>query len=106
MSFGGSYTAALGNFGDLLYNGSLAYFAAWDTALSDSRILEHYTAGNGGTVFYGDDEVKRLGRILDYCNVPMTRAVSMIRLRRCKASKLPERTASLRRWKRRRTQPA
>jgi hypothetical protein len=70
MSFGGSYTAALGNFGDLLYNGSLAYFAAWDTALSDSRILEHYTAGNGGTVFYGDDEVKRLGRILDYCNVP------------------------------------
>lgn len=70
LSFGGAYAAHLGNFGDYLYNGGLAYVAVWDKALTTNRINEHYTAGSGGTVFYGDDEVTRLGRLYDYCGVP------------------------------------
>lgn len=71
MSFGGNYVPQLGNFGDNLYNGGLAYLAVWDTALLDSQISDHYTAGNGGTVFYGDDEVTRLERVFNYCSVPV-----------------------------------
>lgn len=70
MSIGGAYAAQLGNFGEYLYTGSIAYVAMWDTALLDARIADHYTAGSGGTVFYGDDEVKRLTRLYDYAGVP------------------------------------
>lgn len=71
MTIGAAYAPDLGNFGDYLYSGSFAYAAVWDSALTDSTILNHYTAGNGGTVFYGDDEVARLDRIFDYCGVPV-----------------------------------
>jgi hypothetical protein len=70
LTIGAAYAPYLGNFGDYLYSGSLGYAAVWDTEQFDARIIEHYTAGNGGTVYYGDDEVKRLGRIFDFCKVP------------------------------------
>src|SRR5262249_50827212 len=38
--------------------------------LTDNRIFEHYTAGRGGTVYYGDNEVTRLNRIYDWATVP------------------------------------
>lgn len=71
LTIGASYAPYLGNFGDGLFEGSLAYAAVWDEELTDSKIQEHYTAGNGGTIFYGDDEVTRLGRIFDFCGVPV-----------------------------------
>ena len=70
MSIGGAYAAHLGNFGEYLYKGGIAYVAVWNRELTTNRISEHYAAGNGGTVFYGDDEVTRLGRLYDYCGVP------------------------------------
>jgi hypothetical protein len=71
LSVGGAYAPHLANYGAYLYKGGLAYFAAWDTALTDSKIFDHYTAGSGGTVFYGDDEVKRLQRLYSYAAVPV-----------------------------------
>lgn len=70
ISVGGTYAPHLGNFGTYLYNGGLAFVSAWDTALTDKQILAHHTAGIGGAVYYGDDEVTRLNRLFDYCGVP------------------------------------
>lgn len=70
LVFGGTYAPHLGNFGTYLLTGGLNYCAVWDTALTDARVAEHYTAGSGGTVFYGDDEVTRLRRIYDLAGVP------------------------------------
>lgn len=71
LTIGAAYQPDLGNFCSGNFQGGLAYAAVWDKEITDSRILEHYTAGNSGTVFYGDDEVERLDRILDYCSVPV-----------------------------------
>jgi hypothetical protein len=71
MSVGGAYAPHLGNYGTYLYNGGLAYFAAWDVVRSAARLSEHYTAGSGGTVFYGDDEVTRLQRLYSFAGVPV-----------------------------------
>ncbi len=70
MSVGGAYAPHLGNFGYFLYNGGLAYVSMWDSALKDVQITDHYAAGSGGSVFYGDDEVARLKRIYSLCGVP------------------------------------
>lgn len=70
LSFGAAYAPHLGNWGDFYFNGGLAYIAVWDTAISDAQIKAHRAAGSGGAVFYGDDEVTRLKRILDYAEVP------------------------------------
>lgn len=58
------------SYGDYIYKGSLAYVATFNKALTDSRIWEHYAAGNGGAVYYGDTEVQRLNRIWDWADVP------------------------------------
>lgn len=70
MSIGAAYAPHLGNFGNFYYNGGLSYVAIWDKALLDARVADHYTAGTGGTVFYGDDEVERLERLYNYVEVP------------------------------------
>lgn len=70
MAIGGTYAPHLGNFGTFLYNGGLSFVSVWDTPLTNTQILAHYTAGSGGAVFYGDDEVTRLNRLYDYCGVP------------------------------------
>jgi len=56
--------------GQYAYDKRLAYFAMYDRELTANRIQEHYTAGSGGTVYYADDEVERLNRILDWSGVP------------------------------------
>lgn len=53
------------------YDAQMAYFAAFNKALSDNRIMEHYIAGNGGTVYYGDTESERVQRLLDWADVPI-----------------------------------
>lgn len=70
LAIGGAYSPPNGFFGIDLWEGWLAYAAVFQRPLSDNRILEHYTAGSGGTVFYNDNEVTRLGRILDWARVP------------------------------------
>jgi concanavalin A-like lectin/glucanase superfamily protein len=63
----GNVTGARGSFA---WDQRLAYCAVTNRELTANRVFEHYTAGNGGTVYYGDDEVERLTRILDWSNVP------------------------------------
>lgn len=70
LTFGGQYSPPVGNWGSYIWNDWLAYFAVFEEALTDNRIFEHYTAGSGGTVYYGDDEVTRLNRIADWAEVP------------------------------------
>lgn len=67
---GAEYAPHLGDQGSNLWNKYLAYPALYEKALSDNRIFEHYTAGAGGTVYYGDDEVTRLHRIGDWADLP------------------------------------
>lgn len=71
LTFGGGYAPHLGNFGLYQWDDRLAMFAATNKILSDSRISEHYTAGAGGTVYYGDNEVQRLNRICDWTDTPV-----------------------------------
>lgn len=70
QTFGAEYAPHVGDFGSNLWDKWLAYFAMYEKPLSDNRILEHYTAGAGGTVYYGDDEVTRLHRIASWADVP------------------------------------
>lgn len=70
QTFSAEYAPHMGDFGNSIWNKWLAYPALFEKALSDNRILEHYTAGSGGTVYYGDDEVTRLTRISDWAEVP------------------------------------
>lgn len=70
MVFLGSYAPTKGESGHFAFKGDVAYFAAFDKQLTTNRIFEHYTAGNGGTVYYGDDEVTRLNRVLDWAKTP------------------------------------
>lgn len=70
LTFGAAYAPHLGNFGSYIWDGWLAYIAVYNTGLSQNRIQEHYTAGAGGTVYYGDDEVTRMIRIADWAEVP------------------------------------
>ena len=72
MSFGAQYGPQVGNWGDYYLNGGLAYCAVWNSALTDARVTEHFTAGSGGAVFYGDDEVTRLKRIYGFAGVPVS----------------------------------
>lgn len=53
-----------------MYDSRMSYFAVFDKALTNNRIQEHYTAGNGGTVYYGDSETTRIRRVLDWADVP------------------------------------
>jgi hypothetical protein len=70
LTFGAQYAPQLGNYGSGIWDDWLAYPAVYDKALTNSRIFEHYTAGAGGTVYYGDNEVTRLHRIADWAEVP------------------------------------
>jgi hypothetical protein len=70
QTFGAEYAPHVGDFGNTLWNKWLSYCAMYEKPLSDNRIFEHYTAGSGGTVYYGDDEVTRLHRIADWAEVP------------------------------------
>lgn len=70
LTFGAQYAPHMGDVGSYLWDKWLAYIAVYDKYLYDSQILEHYTAGSGGTVYYGDDEVTRLTRIADWADVP------------------------------------
>jgi hypothetical protein len=70
MTFGAQYLPSVGNWGSYIWDDWLAYFAVFNKPLTDNRILEHYTAGSGGTVYYGDNEVVRLTRIFDWAEVP------------------------------------
>lgn len=72
LCVGGGYAPHLGFYGQYQWADRLAMFAAVNKPLSDSRVSEHYTAGNGGTVYYGDDEVERLTRIYDWTDTPIT----------------------------------
>lgn len=71
LAIGGTYAPWLGNFGTFLYNGGMAFVGVSQTAWTDAKILMHYAAGSGGSVFYNDSEVTRLGRLFDYCGVPV-----------------------------------
>lgn len=70
LTFGAAYAPQVGDFGSTIWSKWLAYFAVFQKALTDNRIFEHYTAGAGGTVYYGDDETTRLDRIADWAEVP------------------------------------
>ncbi len=70
LTFGAQYAPHLGDFGSFIWDKWLAYPAVYNKPLTDNRIFEHYTAGSGGTVYYGDDEVTRLTRIADWAEVP------------------------------------
>lgn len=70
FTFGAQYGPHMGDWGSYIWTKWLAYFAMWDEWLPSNRILEHYTAGSGGTVYYGDDEVERLNRIADWADIP------------------------------------
>lgn len=70
MSVAGLAAPHRGQFGTKFWNGRMAYVAAFNKPLTDSRIWEHYAAGNGGAVYYGDTEVQRLNRIWDWADVP------------------------------------
>jgi len=70
LTFGAQYSPAVGNWGSYIWNKWFSYFAVYQKPLTDNRIFEHFTAGSGGTVYYGDDEVTRLTRIADWAEVP------------------------------------
>lgn len=70
MTIAGALTIEKGQVGFSAYDSKLAYVAAFDKELTANKIFEHYTAGNSGTVFYGDDDVVRLNRIMDWSDVP------------------------------------
>lgn len=70
ITVGGAYAPHLGLFGYYVSSAKMAMFAATNKELSANRIAEHYAAGAGGTVYYGDDEVTRLTRILDWTSTP------------------------------------
>lgn len=70
QTFGAEYAPHMGDNGSTLWNKWLAYCVMFEKPLSDNRIFEHYTAGAGGTVYYGDNEVERLNRIATWAEVP------------------------------------
>ncbi len=70
LTIGAQYAPNVGDFGSWMWTQWLAYPAAFNYPLSNNRIFEHYTAGAGGTVYYGDDEVTRLHRIASWAEVP------------------------------------
>lgn len=72
INFGGSLSLQVGNFGHDLWSGSLAWLSIVPSPLSNNRVAEHYAAGSGGTIYYGDDEVRRLERIFDWASIPET----------------------------------
>lgn len=71
LTFGAAYAAHLGNWGAYIWNGRIAYAYVIDHAVSDARIALHYSAGAGGTVYYGDTEAARLDRVLDWADIPL-----------------------------------
>lgn len=70
FTFGAQYASHVGDWGSYIWSNWLAYLAMWDEPITANRILEHYTAGSGGTVYYGDNEVERFHRIADWAEVP------------------------------------
>jgi len=70
LTFGAQYAPHVGDFGSYIWEKWLAYPVVYNKPLTNNRIFEHYTAGAGGTVYYGDDEVTRLTRIADWAEVP------------------------------------
>lgn len=70
QTFGAEYAPHMGDNGSNLWNKWLAYCVMYEKPLTDNRIFEHYTAGAGGTVYYGDTEVERLNRIATWAEVP------------------------------------
>lgn len=70
LTFGAQYAPHLGDFGSYVWDKWLAYIGVYNKPLTFNRILEHYTAGSGGTVYYGDNEVTRMQRIADWAEVP------------------------------------
>lgn len=71
LTVGGAYAPHLGLYGADLYQKTLANVAVVNVPLAGARVVEHYAAGNSGTVYYGDDEVERLTRILDWTDTPL-----------------------------------
>lgn len=69
MTLAGSLAPGTGVMGSNAYNQRMAYAAVFDKELSANKISEHYAAGSGGTVFYGDTENVRLDRIMDWSDV-------------------------------------
>lgn len=70
LTIGAQYAPHMSDFGSFIWTDWIAYAAVYQTPLTDNRIFEHYTAGAGGTVYYGDNEVTRLHRIADWAEVP------------------------------------
>lgn len=70
LTFGATYAPLMTDGGAYVFDKWLAYLAAYDYDIPTERILEHYIAGSGGTVYYGDDEVRRMTRIADWAEVP------------------------------------
>lgn len=69
MTVAGSLAPGTGIMGANAYDQRMAYAAVFDKELSANKIMEHYTAGSGGTVFYGDTENARLDRLMDWSDV-------------------------------------
>jgi hypothetical protein len=78
LTIGGQYAPHVGDFGSFIWSKWLAYAVVYNTPLTDNRIFEHYTAGSGGTVYYGDNEVQRLTRIADWAEVQISPASSKL----------------------------
>lgn len=56
------------SFGPNLFTGTIAHVAAYSTALSTTRISDHYHAGKDGLA--GERTDQRIGRIADYISYP------------------------------------
>lgn len=76
MSIGGSFLPKRGVVGSYAWDKRLAYLAMFDEEITANRVLEHYTAGHGGTVYYGDDEVERLNRIFGWAGIPENQIIT------------------------------
>lgn len=71
LNIGGTYHKQHGVLSGYPFDKRMAYVAVFDKELTANKIQEHYTAGSGGTVYYGDDEKERLTRIYDWGGVPL-----------------------------------
>lgn len=70
LVFAGQYQPKFGSYGWGVWPGRMAYIAAKDAYISDNKVWDHYSSGNGGAVYYGDNEVMRINRVLDWADTP------------------------------------
>lgn len=70
MTLAGSLSSDTGTTGFNAWDQRMGPMAVFNKELTANKIQEHYAAGSGGTVFYGDDENERLARVMGWADVP------------------------------------